>query len=64
MEEDYALLELEDPDEVATIDTVSLFPEDKVSREALEIVPVTKQDLSQETKKQKRKKKERVEEDN
>ena len=52
MEEDYSLLELEDPEDVSAINTVKLFPDEKVSREALEIVPITKKDLQSETKKQ------------
>ena len=64
MEEDYSLLELEDPEDVTAINTVALFPEEKVSREALEIVPITKKELSQETKKQEKDKKARKKADN
>ena len=46
MEEDYGLLELEDPEEPVAIIPIKLFPEEKVNKEQLEIVPVTKDDLN------------------
>ena len=44
-EEDYDLLHIEDPEDVTNITTSTVFPEEKVVREAVEVVPVTKQDL-------------------
>jgi len=45
IEEDYDLLNIEDPEDVTNISTQALFPEDKVTKEAVEVVPVTKDDL-------------------
>lgn len=45
MEEDYDLLTIEDPEDLANINTVASFPEDKVVKEAVEVVPVTKNEL-------------------
>lgn len=45
IEEDYDLLNIEDPEDVTNISTSTLFPEDKVVKEAVEVVPVTKEDL-------------------
>ena len=45
IEEDYALLNIEDPEDVSNISVATAFPEEKVSKEAVEVVPVTKKDL-------------------
>ena len=52
MEEDYELLNLEDPEDVTEIKTNIVFPNDKVGKESLEIVPVTDKDLQNQNKKQ------------
>ena len=46
IEEDYDLLNIEDPEDVTNITASTVFPEDKVTKEAVEVVPVTKDDLS------------------
>ena len=45
IEEDYDLLNIEEPEDPTDISTTMIFPEDKVSKEAVEVVPVTKEDL-------------------
>lgn len=45
IEEDYNLLNIEDPEEVASINTTAVFPEDKVTKEAVEVVAVSKEEL-------------------
>jgi len=45
MDEDYALLDLEDPEDVTNIKTDVVFPEDKVGKESIEVVPVTNKEL-------------------
>ena len=52
MEEDYELLNLEDPEDVTEIKTNIVFPNDKVGKESPEIVPVTNKDLQDQNKKQ------------
>ena len=52
IEEDYDLLNIEDPEDVTNISASTLFPEDKVIKEAVEVVPVTKEDLMAEQKEQ------------
>jgi len=44
-EEDYNMLNIEDPEDVPEINTNAVFPVEKVGKEAVEVVPVTKQDL-------------------
>lgn len=52
IEEDYELLNIEDPEDVTNISASTAFPEEKVGKEAVEIVPVTKDDLQQHKKQQ------------
>lgn len=42
MEEEYNILDLEDPEEPIELETIQLFPAERVGKEQLEIVPVTK----------------------
>ena len=52
IEEDYELLNIDDPEDVTAISTTMAFPEERVSKEAVEIVPVTKDDLQKHKKEQ------------
>ena len=58
IEEDYDLLNIEDPEDVTNINASQVFPEDKVSKESVEVVPVTKADLTVHQKKQEKTKRE------
>lgn len=51
MQEDYALIDIEDPADVPLINAGTIFPVEKVTKEAVEVVPVTKNELQTETKK-------------
>lgn len=42
IDEDYELLNIEDPEDVTNITVNTAYPEDKVSKEQIELVPVTK----------------------
>ena len=46
------MLNIEEHEDSTDITTSTVFPEDKVSKEAVEVVPVTKQDLQEHQKKQ------------
>jgi hypothetical protein len=50
IEEDYELLNIDDPEDVTNISVSTMFPEDKVVKEAVEVVPVTKEELLAEQK--------------
>lgn len=50
IEEDYELLNIDDPEDVTNISVSIMFPEDKVVKEAVEVVPVTKEELLAEQK--------------
>ena len=52
MEEDYELLNIEDPEDVTEIKTNIVFPNDKVGKESIEVVPVSNKDLQEQNKKQ------------
>ena len=52
IEEDYELLNIDDPEDVTAISTTAAFPDERVSKEAVEIVPVTRDDLQKHKKEQ------------
>lgn len=56
IEEDYNLLNIEDPEDVGSINTTQIYPEDKVVKEAVEVVAVSKEELIEQQKQQKREK--------
>jgi len=57
LDEDYDLLNIEDPEDVTNISTSTVFPEEKVGKEAVEVVPVNKQELIEHTKEQEKSRK-------
>ena len=57
IEEDYDMLNIEDPEEATNISTATVFPDDKVAKEAVEVVPVTKEELQAQQKEQAKDKK-------